>query len=132
YPASETGEMIWYIMAGICGLATISYWQMIRKVTVFDKNKSLCWVGKSRYKPTGRTMPLQDIYAIQFLREECESTSGKGSGQKYSAYEINLVSADGSRMNALDIGKKNKAREFLGEIRDFTGAQVWDAEKAVL
>lgn len=81
---------------------------------VFDKRSGFYWRGRQQpirgmrqeTNPDKRThCKLEEIYAIQVLREHCTSSSSNGGSSSYYSYEINLVLEDGSRINVVDHGK---------------------------
>ncbi|RWX50781.1 hypothetical protein VU01_12641, partial [Candidatus Electrothrix marina] len=50
-----------------------------------------------------------------------------GNKSSYCSYEINLVLQDGSRINVVDHGKKNRIREDAHALAEFLGKPLWDA-----
>lgn len=95
---------------------------------VFDKQKRLFWKGrkapdevfdKSSLKDFAE---LEDIYALQLVSEYC-----RGNKSSFYSYELNLVFADGRRMNVIDHGNKDKLREDARVLAEFLEKPLWDA-----
>jgi hypothetical protein len=102
---------------------------------VFDKRSGYFWRGRQQpirgmrqeTNPDKRAhCKLEEIYAIQVLREHCSSSSSNGSSSYYS-YEINLVLEDGSRINVVDHGKLRLIAQDSQALADFLDVPCWDA-----
>ncbi len=55
-----------------------------------------------------------------------------GDKSTYYSYEINLVLKDGSRINAVDHGKKSKVQEDAKTLAEFLDKPLWDASEMTI
>jgi hypothetical protein len=102
---------------------------------VFDKRNGLYWRGRREPVPGMRDggakeqCKLEDIHAIQLIREYCRgsSSSSGGRSKSYYSYELNLVLQDGARINVVDHGKHNLIRDDARQLGEFLDVPVWDA-----
>jgi len=67
---------------------------------------------------------LDDVRAVQVIRERVTSSD---SGKSYDSYEINLVEADGNRLNLVDHSNQAVIREDARALGAFLDVPVWDA-----
>jgi len=65
---------------------------------------------------------LNEVKAIQVIRERISSKNGH-----FNSYEINLVLADGSRINVIDHGKHVVVMEDAKTLATALGVPLWDA-----
>jgi hypothetical protein len=95
---------------------------------VFDARKSCFWKGR---KSPDKVMDpnslkvyaeFQQIHAIQLISEYC-----RGNKSSYYSYEMNLVLQDGSRINVVDHGNRDKLWEDAHMLSEFLGKPVWSA-----
>ncbi|MEW5736683.1 MAG: hypothetical protein AB1921_17695 [Thermodesulfobacteriota bacterium] len=94
---------------------------------VFDKGRNAFWRGKTGPGEAFERKGLKDytefhrIHAIQLVSEYC-----KGSKTSFYSYELNLVLDDGSRLNIVDHGDKDRLREDAKVLGAFLGKPMWD------
>lgn len=68
-----------------------------------------------------RTVPFGTIVALQLLTERI-----KDDENDFESHELNLVLADGSRLNLVDHGGKQELRGDLARLRELIGCKAWD------
>ncbi len=86
---------------------------------VFDQRRGEYWKGKSPpagVRGSGTRTPgrLADIHALQLVRG-------------YRSFELNVVSADGSRSNVVNHGDGTSLRADAERLAAFLGKPLWDA-----
>ena len=104
----------------------------VRKLTVprvFDLKVGYYWKGKfdpdqEKGKNGREFCRLEDIHAIQLLRERCSSGN---SGKTYYSYELNLILKNKRRLNVLDHGNLELIRDDAESLSHFVNVPVWDA-----
>ena len=130
---SETQDAtVFYILTAIAvsivfiGINKILKWTV---PIVFDRNMGCYW--QSRKQPDSSSThgyiascQLNDIHAIQLLKESCGSPS---KGSAYVSYELNLVLNDSSRLNVVDHRNSSQIRSDADKLSKFLGVPVWDA-----
>lgn len=95
---------------------------------VFDKHRGYFWRGrKAPYDVVNvnelkNACRLGDIHALQLLSEHC-----RGNKSSYYSYELNLVLNDGTRLNVVDHGNKEKIRADTAKLSEFLNCPVWDS-----
>ena len=104
----------------IFGLAAIGFlfwnlWELLRNGSVFDRSSR-------RFAKGSQSYDLDDLSAIQLIREYV-----RGNKQSYYSYELNLVYADGERINIVDHGSLRAIREDAAILADYLQVPVWDA-----
>ncbi|WP_372807810.1 hypothetical protein [Pontiella sp.] len=76
---------------------------------------------------------FDDIHALQIIREYCEERSSSSSGssrtKRFYSYELNLVLADGARINVTDHGNQSQIREDAKRLAAFLEKPLWDATR---
>ncbi len=98
------------------------------KPIVFEKARGVFWKGRKGpdeaidSRNTGSYVRLDHVHALQLIAEYV--SSGKNS---YYSYELNLVLADGKRINVIDHGNLNRIREDARTLSLFLGKPLWDA-----
>lgn len=108
---------IFLFVAGIVQLRSAS------ASCVFDLDTGLFCRGKLAAQDQGdRCISLQQVYAIQLLREKIRNPQSK-----YSTYELNLVLHDASRRNVVDHGDIERLRREADFLSKFLGVPLWDA-----
>jgi len=85
----------------------------------FNKSASLYWTSYSTFlyklkQKKGTAINLKDINAIQVIEKSNE-------GDKFSAYEINLVLNNYERINVIDHGDRSAALEDGQQLANFLG-----------
>lgn len=95
---------------------------------IFDKMKSAFWKGRksSEHVLDPKTLKdfirFNDIYALQLISEYIRSKN-----YSYYSYELNIVREDGSRVNIIDHGKKDKLKQDAQTLATFLDKPLWDA-----
>ena len=98
-----------------------------RTPIVFDKMKRCFWKGrktpeKGLAKDISRdVIHFQDIYAIQLISEFVRSNIS------FYSYELNIVKKDGTRVNVIDHGSKEKLKNDAHTLSMFLNKPLWDA-----
>jgi hypothetical protein len=83
--------------------------------------------GASRQCTLGATeLPFSSIHAVQVLEEWVTSSEDAD----YPSYELNLVLADGARLNVFDHGHLGHVREDARAISLCVGCRLWDGTVA--
>jgi hypothetical protein len=107
---ATVGGLLWYF-----GTAPI----------VFDRRKGRFWKGrKSPDEVFGKSSlkyfaTFEEIHALQLVSEYCS-----GNKHSYYSYELNLVLADGRRINVIDHGR---IQEDARQLAEFLDKPLWDA-----
>lgn len=110
------------------GIFVLFHWCVPR---IFDKNYHYYWRGFR--KPTDdpyrdKSAPLDEIYALQVIKEQCISRSRNGGTRRtYFSYELNLVLKTGDRLNVTDHGGYEALRKDAQVLSEFLGCPLWDA-----
>lgn len=94
---------------------------------VVDKHVGACWTGwrapgsaeAARDQQSGAA--LTDIRAVQVIPERLRHK------ESLVSYEVNLVMADGSRLNLVDHSSQSVIREDAQTLGAFLDVPVWDA-----
>ncbi len=91
---------------------------------VFDKGSRFYWKGRTspdlmiNRDARSDWTRLKKIHAVQVI--EARTSDGIRS------YELNLVIADGKRLNVLEHGNRERLRQDATTLADFLGIPVWD------
>ena len=103
---------------------------------VFDRGSNYYWRGRTspdvmpdRHAADNWT-ELEKIHALQIIAEWCRgSSSGSGAHRSspYYSYELNLVLANGDRLNVVDHGNLRRLRKDAARLASFLDVPVWDA-----
>lgn len=94
---------------------------------VFDKGRGVFWKGRRGpdeamdSRSTAGFVRLDHVHALQLV---AEYISGKNS---YYSYELNLVLADGKRVNVIDHGNLDRIQADAKALSLFLGKPLWDA-----
>lgn len=94
---------------------------------VFDKQQGAFWKGRTPPNETYHRSslkhytPLGDIHALQIVKERV-----RGDDSSYDSYELNLVLADGRRINVTDHGDYDTLRRNAETLRGFLERPLWD------
>ena len=95
---------------------------------VFDKMRGCFWKGRTPpnevidHTALKHYSEFNRIHALQIVSELC-----RGKNSSYYSYELNLVLADGQRVNIVDHGNLKKLREDAKTLAEFLGKPLWDA-----
>lgn len=130
------GDLMMAVMPGLIGLVFVLVGALLLKSgskrRVFDLSLGGYWRGSSKLNGAQALANqkewawLQDIKALQLLRERVTSSSSNGSRSTYWSYELNLVLADGRRINVMDHGNLDRLRQDAGVIGQLLGVPVLD------
>lgn len=95
---------------------------------IFDRQKGCFWRGRK----APDEMPGQDtrkdctelnsIHALQLVSEYC-----RGNKSSFHSYELNLILADGRRINVVDHGNQEGIRADAATLAAFLKVPLWDA-----
>ena len=91
-------------------------WWLYRKNVLFDKKRGA-------YTYQGESFPLQEVHAIQLIREYC---SGGSNNSSYLSFEMNLVLKTGERFNVTDHGSLGAIRVDGKKLSEYLDIPVWD------
>jgi hypothetical protein len=97
----------------------------------FDRRSGIFSRGRQSDKPLAKALTpyqscaLEDIHALQILVKR--KNIGGVPGGAYLSYELNLVLANGTRMNVLDHGDGAAVRKDAATLAQFLSRPVWDA-----
>jgi hypothetical protein len=96
----------------------------------FDLRSGVYYRGKA-YRPgvhpREQQGPVSAIHALQLLKEHIRSTSSARS--TFTSYELNLVFADGERLNVLDHGKGDAVLEAACQLASTLHVPLWQAHE---
>lgn len=132
--AFSSGSPLLLLIPVAVGLlfALVGGWMLYNSTApvVFDKRIGSFWKGRGTQverlqRRDGEPHAAFDhIHALQIISEECGSNKSI-----YYSYELNLVLADGNRINVVDHGNLEKMREDAGFLSRFLNVPVWDANR---
>jgi len=94
---------------------------------VFDKRQGAFWRGRTAPAETYHRSslkhyaPLADIHALQIVKERVRSDDSS-----YDSFELNLVLADGRRLNVTDHGDYDTLRRNADTLSAFLERPLWD------
>ena len=103
-------------------LVGVGFWMwrwLQRGESVFDRSSRRLAIG-------GKTYNLDQVCAIQLIREYVRNTQS-GHFSHYYSYELNLVCADGKRINIVDHNSLRTIRKDAEVLADYLSIPVWDA-----
>ena len=89
-------------------------WWLYRKNVFFDKKKGI-------YTCQGKSLPLDEIHAIQLIDEYCA-----GHERNYWSYEMNLILKTGERFDVTDHASLRAIRVDGKKLAEYLGIPVWD------
>jgi hypothetical protein len=131
-PSGKAGLNAETVLSVVFGLvfacAGGAMWYFGTVPIVFDKQKGYFWKGRTAPDEVFDKSQLkhfatfEDIHALQLVSEYC-----RGDKSSYYSYELNLVLADGKRINVVDHGNREKLREDADALAEFLDRPVWDA-----
>ena len=99
----------------LAGVGFWVWWCMQRGESVFDCSLRSIAIG-------GKTYNLDQVCAIQLIREYVSNHDSQ-----YYSYELNLVCADGKRINIVDHNSLRTIRKDSEVLADYLSIPVWDA-----
>nr|WP_086939673.1 hypothetical protein [Thaumasiovibrio occultus] len=122
---SERPEYLWIVVV-IClplSAVTLSAWSHYRYY-VFDKEQGIYYRRKKQSPPLERNKQgkLTDIYALQMVEKRVSRSSGSTS---FQCYELNLVFADGERVNVLNHADQYALVTAAEQLATFLDVQLW-------
>jgi hypothetical protein len=94
---------------------------------VFDKRQGAFWRGRTAPNEIVNRLSLKayakldDVHALQIIRERVH-----GDDASYDSFELNLVLADGRRLNVTDHGDYDTLRHNAETLSAFLGRPLWD------
>ena len=126
--AARAGE--WWPAVFLLGMtlvfATITRFQVRRHFhqRIFDIRLGRYWTARTpeeRDRPTADVVSLAEIRGLQITDEEVD-----GGEVNFTAYELNLVLADGRRVNVVDHVRLRQIRDEAARIGALLGKPVWE------
>lgn len=120
--AANPGSIVGGILVGLvfAGPGAAMLWFGTRPI-VFDRTVGMFWKGwGTPQQGAAAIVDLGSIHALQVISEYC---AGKHS---FYSYELNLVLADGSRINVVDHGDLGRVRSDAGKLAQFLDVPLWD------
>ena len=105
----------------------------MRKPRFFDLHEGWYWASRKSIELANRNegrkhgVPIEDIYALQIIREYCRS--GGKNHQSYYSYELNLVLTDTSRINVVDQSNVRTFYEDAKRLAKFLDIPLWDGSR---
>jgi hypothetical protein len=67
------------------------------------------------------------IHAVQLISKYNEDSSSEGAAVGYYSFELNLVLENGSRVNVVSHGDKERMVSDAEEVTKFLGKPLWNA-----
>jgi hypothetical protein len=119
------------IIGTVFSLVGFGMWWFGSTPRVFDRARAMFWRGRrqpammSSGGHKGPWTPLSAIYALQLISEYVS-----GDKNSYYSYELNLVLADGNRINVVDHGNLEHLRADAQTLARFLDRPIWDATAA--
>lgn len=95
---------------------------------VFDRRHGAFWKGRLPPYEARNTADIKDyatldrIHALQIVSEHV-----RGNKTSYTSYELNVVLADGERINVVDHGDYKALRAHATTLAAFLDRPLWDA-----
>ncbi len=119
--------MKFFVGVGVAGGCSYIIY-VVLKPNIFDKSVGYYWNNYKSPKQSynqeelDKFISLHKIHALQLVSEMCY-----GGRVVHYSYELNLVLDDGTRINVIDHGNKEKLRDDARRLSLFLGVPVWDA-----
>lgn len=91
---------------------------------IFDTAVGRYWTARTpgeQDQPTADAVPLAEIRGLQITDETVD-----GGEVSFTAYELNLVLADGRRVNVIDHARIVQIRDEAAQIGALLGKPVWE------
>lgn len=126
--------LFWYLPLPLFSAWLVWYiWRDLRKSIVFDRNEG--WYWKGRTSPSEQATPrvrkdacrLAEIHALQILSEVVRHTK-QGS---FTSWELNLVLADGTRLDVVDHGSESDLVADARTLATFLSVPLWNKADAL-
>jgi len=98
---------------------------------VFDRATGFVWKGwempadEINRISTDRAIRLDQIHALQIIPDYHRSS--KGSSKAFYSFELNLIRSDGTRVNLVDHGDRQRLRDDADRLSNFLSKPLWDA-----
>jgi len=95
---------------------------------IIDKEEKAVWKGRKSPREVFNASELKNyteiknIHALQLISEYCSD-----SDSSYTSYELNLVLADGRRINLVDHGNRKKLIADAQTLAKFLAVPLWNA-----
>lgn len=132
FAASETRDIVImaFFAAGAIGVGVM----ILRRELVpqvFDKEVGFYYVGeKTPYyfkgEFVGNGCSLKEVHAIQLIQESVARPKRERRSPFFYVYELNLVLADGRRINVLDHSNRKAIQSEGKELARFLNVPCWD------
>jgi hypothetical protein len=125
---SNQGSYVPLIVGAVFSVVGVCMWWFGSTPRVFDQARAMFWRGRrqpammSTSGQKGASTPLSAIHALQLISEYVS-----GDKSSYYSYELNLVLADGNRINVVDHGNLEHLRADAQTLGRFLGKPIWDA-----
>ena len=116
------------IVGAIFTVVGVCMWWFGSSPRVFDQARAMFWRGRKQPAMVGTggqkgsSTPLSEVHALQLISEYVS-----GNKSSYYSFELNLVLADGSRINVVDHGNLEQLRADAQTLARFLDKPVWDA-----
>ncbi|WP_317933237.1 hypothetical protein [Halioxenophilus sp. WMMB6] len=119
--------LLWGLLFGAAGAIQL----LLAKRFTIDRARGVYFFGKcfqeEEQLPRSRQGRLNEIYAVQIIRERVRARSRKYGPHSFWSYELNLVFADGERVNILDHGKEPAVDAAARAIANALAIPAWKA-----
>ena len=112
-------ELAIFLSLTFVGAGFLVWWFTKKAESVFDRSSRSLAIG-------GKSYNLDQVCAIQLIREYVRNTQS-GHFSHYYSYELNLVCADGKRINIVDHNSLRTIRKDAEVLADYLSIPVWDA-----
>lgn len=122
-----SGELLWTLLEGLVTTALVlgvALWlrRRLANARVFDRKRGLYWdtrEGGSLEQAPDSSIPLSEIRGLQLLSELVRGES------KFVAEELNLVLADGRRVNLVDYEGAAELRADARALAQWLEVPLW-------
>lgn len=126
---ASVGASVFLFCFGVL-FSGIGVWMWRRGTTpiVFDKQRQRFWKDRKAPHEVFNKDAVRDqaafgeIHALQIVVEHVQSENST-----YQSYELNLVLADGRRINLVDHGSLSRLQADAARLAEFLERPLWDA-----
>ena len=127
---SETGLTLVAFGVLFSGVGYV-LWRDITRPVVFDFEQGRHWRGADEEAHGPDSVALSELHAIQLISEwVVQGGRGRRRSQRrstnFTSYELNLVRADGSRVNVMDHGDLRSVRATAERLSALLEIPIWD------